>query len=106
MEKEEGLFEVDGSYYTLKFNLKKVKMIERMLNISFVAEVSNSGGLLSFNLIEALFSVGLYDAKDEKAVKGKKATDIFETLLRDVGYSNIIEVVTGKVEEDLGFLFQ
>lgn len=106
MSKQEGLFEVDGQFYTLKFNMQKVKMIEKMLGISFVAEIANSNGMLSFSMLEALFAVGLYDVHDEKAVKGKKATDIYEALLKDIGYINIVEVVSGKVEEDLGFLFQ
>lgn len=106
MSKEEGLFEVDGQFYTLKFNMQKVKMIEKMLGISFVAEIANSNGLLSFSMLEALFAVGLYDVQDEKAVKGKKATDIFNNLLEGVGYSDIMEITVGKIEEDLGFLFQ
>lgn len=106
MSKQEGLFEVDGQFYTLKLNMQKVKTIERMLGVSFVAEIANSNGMLSFSMLEALFAVGLYDTQDEKAVKGKKATDIYEQLLKDVGYSDVMQVVVGKVEEDLGFLFQ
>lgn len=106
MSKQEGLFEVEGQFYTLKFNFQKVKTIERMLGISFVAEIANSNGIISFNLMEALFAVGLYDVQDEKAVKGNKATGIYEKLLNDVGYSDVMQVVVGKVEEDLGFLFR
>lgn len=106
MEKQEGLFELEGQFYTLKFNFQKVKIIEKMLGVSFVAEISNSNGMLSFNMLEALFAVGLYDVQDEKAVKGKKATDIYEQLLNDVGYNDVMQVVVGKIEEDLGFLFQ
>lgn len=106
MEKQEGLFEVDGQFYTLKFNMQKVKMIEKMLGVSFVAEIANNSGMLSFNMIESLFSVGLYDVQDEQAVKGKKAAEIYNALLKDVGYSPVTEIVIGKIEEDLGFLFR
>lgn len=106
MSKQEGLFEVDGQFYTLKFNMQKVKTIERMLSVSFVAEIANSNGMLSFSMLEALFSVGLYDVNDEKTVKGKKAQDIFNSLIENEGYTAVMEVVIGKIEEDLGFLFQ
>lgn len=106
MSKQEGLFEVDGQFYTLKLNMQKVKMIEKMLGVSFVAEIANNSGMLSFSMLEALFAVGLYDLQDEKAVKGKKATDIYEKLLEEVGYSDVMQVVVGKIEEDLGFLFR
>src|SRR5690625_2681254 len=101
-----SLFEVDGNSYTLKFNMTKVKQVERMLNVSFVAEIANNSGMLSFSMMEALFGVGLYDTKDEKAIKGKKAQEIYERLLEDVGYTEVMQVVVGKIEEDLGFLFR
>lgn len=106
MEKQEGLFEVDGRFYTLKFNMQKVKVIEKMLGVSFVAEIANNSGMLSFSMLEALFAVGLYDVQDEQAVKGKKATEIYNSLLESVGYSDVMDVTVGKIEEDLGFLFQ
>lgn len=101
-----GLFELDETIYTIKLNMKKAKMIEKMLGISFVREIAGSEGMLSFNMLEAIFAVGLYDAKDEKAVKGEKASGIFNKLLEDIGYSDVVQVVIAKVEEDLGFLFR
>lgn len=101
-----GLFEVGEGTYTLKFNQQKVNQIERMLNISFVNEMVNKNGMLSMTMLEALFAVGLYDTKDEKAIKGKKAQDVFNAVIRDIGYQGVIEVVLGKVDEDLGFLFR
>lgn len=105
MSKEQGLFEVDGNYYTLKFNMNKIKQIETMLNISFMDELQKSNGVISFRLLEALFAVGLYDVNEEKAIKGQKALNIYEQLLKDVGFSNVIAVTIGKVQEDLAFLF-
>ena len=101
-----GLFEIDGNLYTLKFNMDKVKQIETLLDISFTSEVAKTGGILSFRLLEALFSVGLYDANDEKSVKGKKAQDIYNSLLENEGYMKVAEVALAKVEDDLGFLFR
>lgn len=106
MAEQDGLFELDGVYYTLKLNMKKAKTIEKILGISFVGEMANSGGMLSFNMMEAIFAVGLYDTQDEKAVKGEKAATIYNKLLEDVGYSEVVQVVVAKVEEDLGFLFR
>ncbi len=104
MENEEGLFELDGNFYTLKFNMNKIKTVERALGISFMNEMQR--GTLSFILLEALFAVGLYDTVEEKAIKGKKASGIYETLIRDVGIADVIAVTYAKLEEDLGFLFQ
>lgn len=103
MENNEGLFELDGNFYTLKFNMKKIQMVEKGLGVSFMVEMQR--GTLSFLMMEALFSVGLYNTVDEKAVKGKKATDLYNQLLKDVGYSDVMAVLYAKLEEDLGFLF-
>lgn len=106
MANEEGLFELDGNVYTLKLNMNKVESIEAMLNISFMAEIQRNQGVLSFRMLKAIFMVGLYDAKDEKAVKGKKAMAIYDQLLQDVGLNDLMAVTYHKLEEDLGFLFQ
>lgn len=106
MAQEEGLFEVDGNLYTLKLNYKKVKAIEAMTGNSFIAEISKSQGMLSLTLLEAVFGVSLHDTNTETAVKGKKAMDVLEQLLNDVGYIDVIQVTSAKIEEDLGFLFQ
>lgn len=104
MENQEGLFELGGNYYTLKFNMNKIKTVERTLGVSFMAEMQR--GTLSFVMLEALFAVGLYDTVEEKAIKGKKASEIYDALLRDVGLSDVMTVTYAKLEEDLGFLFQ
>ena len=106
MANQEGLFELDGSIYTLKLNMNKVESIEAMLNVSFMAEIQRNNGVLSFRMLKAIFMVSLYDTVDEKAVKGKKAMEIYETLLKDVGLSDLMTVTYAKLEEDLGFLFQ
>lgn len=106
MSKQEGLFEVDGKFYTLKLNMQKVKQIESMLGVSFVSEIVKSGGMLSFSLLEAIFSLGLYHTEDERTVRGKKAQEIFNALLENEGYVSVAEVAIAKIEEDLGFLFQ
>jgi len=106
MENEDGLFELDNNVYTLKLNMNKVEAIEAMLNVSFMAEIQRNGGVLSFRMLKAIFMVGLYDTVDEKAVKGKKATEIYEKLLKDIGLSDLMAVTYHKLQEDLAFLFQ
>lgn len=103
----QGMFEVGGVFYTLKFNLQKIKMVEKALGgVSFVAELNRSGGVLSFTMLDALFAVGLHDVVADKPVRGKKALEIQEALLRDVGLTDLLEIVSAKLQEDLAFLFQ
>ncbi|MBU5594917.1 segregation and condensation protein B [Amphibacillus sp. MSJ-3] len=100
------MFEVDGNTLDLRFNTQKIKNVEALLKISVMNELRNTQGLLSFHVLEGLFVIGLFDATEEKAVNGKKAQDIFESLLRSEGYENICAAVVTKLQEDLGFLFR
>lgn len=100
------MFEVDGDSMDLRFNMQKVKTLENLYKISLMAELSQSQGMLSFHLMEGLFAVGLYNTTQEIAVKGRKAQDIFKTLLEEEGYADLNAAIVNKIQEDLGFLFQ
>lgn len=100
------MFEVDGDVLELRFNMQKIKNLENMYKVSIMAELSHGKGILSFHLMEGLFTVGLYNVTQEMAVKGKKAQEIFEALLKEQGFGNINAAIVNKLQEDLGFLFQ
>lgn len=100
------MFEVDGDTLELRFNMQKIKTLEVMHKISLMSELSNSRGMLSFFLMEGLFTVGLFNVTQEKTVAGKKAQDIFNKLLDEEGYNGLNAIVVGKLQEDLGFLFR
>lgn len=99
------MFEVEGDVLELRFNMQKIKTLETMQRVSLMAELSQSRGMLSFALLEGLFTVALYNNTAEQNVKGKKAQDIFNALLETEGYANLNAVTVGKLQEDLGFLF-
>lgn len=100
------MFEVDGNTLDLRYNTQKLKTVEAMLKISVMNELRNTQGLLSIHVLEGLFVTGLYDVTEEKAVNGKKAQDIFESLLRSESYESICAAVVTKLQEDLGFMFR
>lgn len=100
------MFEVDEDVLELRFNMNKIKTVETMHKISLMAELRNTQGVLSFQILEALFVVGLYNTTKETTVAGKKAQEIFESLLKEEGYGNINAAVVAKLQEDLGFLFR
>lgn len=100
------MFEVDGDTLELRFNMQKIKGVEAMLKVSIMNELRNTQGMLSFQVLEALFTVGLFNTTQEKTVAGKKAQDIFESLLREEGYEHVAAAVVTKLQDDLGFLFR
>ncbi|WP_422122932.1 segregation and condensation protein B [Planococcus sp. X10-3] len=100
------MFEVEKDVLDLRFNMQKVKTLESMQGVSLMGELRSSGGLLSLQVLEGLFAVGLYNTTQDQAVKGKKAVEIYNSLMESEGYSNIVAVTIGKLQEDMGFLFR
>ena len=82
-ELEEGQFEVNGVIYELRYNTQKIKTIELVTKKSISAEVVQNNGVLSLQMMEALFSFGLVESKDLKAVKQKKAAEMFEPFIQE-----------------------
>lgn len=100
------MFTVDNDELVLKFNMQKIKTLETMYGISLMSELSKNRGMLSFALLEGLFNVALYNETQEKTVKGQKASEICEALMREVGYADLNASVVSKLQEDMGFLFR
>ena len=97
---------VNETNYDLKLNTGKVKQIEPVLGISFMAELRKNGGMSSFGFLETSFAVALHDIDEDKPVKGKKATDVLNDALSEHGWAEVNAFVMTCIERDLGFLFQ
>ena len=112
IEANGALFEVDGEPYTLRYNIKKMEQVESILGVSLISQMQQGTGMLPISTLRALFTVGLTHTADKsdlgayKKVTGKKATDLFDTLIHQNGYMDITQIVIGKFQEDMGFLFR
>ena len=100
------MFEVDGVVYTLKFNKQKLKIIETVAKTSVIAEIANNNGVLSYQLLELLFSFGLVEEKTNKTVRQKEAIEMFEKVVETNGFLSVNMAVVEKMQEDLGFMFR
>lgn len=105
-ELEEGQFEVDGAIYELRYNTQKIKTIELVTKKSISAEVVQNNGVLSLQMMEALFSFGLVQSKDLTAVKQKKAAEMFEPFIQENGALTVNSFIIDKLQKDAGFLFR
>lgn len=56
--------------------------------------------------MEALFSFGLVQSKDLKAVKQKKAAEMFEPFIQENGALTVNNFIIEKLQKDAGFLFR
>ncbi len=101
-----GQFEVDGVIYELRYNLQKIKTIESVTRKSLSAEVVNNNGILSLQTMEALFSFGIVESKDLKAVAQKTGVRMFERFINENGAITANTYIIEKLQSDAGFLFR
>lgn len=106
MSSEQGLFEVNGVFYTLKYNIQKIKTIELVTKTSIIGEVTKNNGMMPYATLEALFSLALVDVKTNEPIKQSKAIEMFENVVRENGLVSVNMAIVEKIEEDLGFMFR
>lgn len=100
------MFEVEGTVYTLKYNLKKLKTIETVTKTSVLGEVTKSNGIMPINVLEQLFSLALVEEATNEVVKQKEAVDMFEKVIENSGLVSVNMAIVEKLQDDLGFMFR
>ena len=53
------MFEINGKNYVLKYNLKRVEMIENVVRMPTMAEMQAHRGMLGLTSLKAYFAYGL-----------------------------------------------
>lgn len=99
------MFEFDGKEYELKYNLKRVEMIEDVTGAPTLRVISRNGMLLS--QLKAYIGMGIVDTdNEEEMVSRKKGFDLAEKIIQTKGvvWANV-EVINA-LRRDCGFFFQ
>lgn len=100
------MFEVDGKQFELKFNLKRIDLIERMMGKPFMAIFIGNSGALSIGEIEAVFSYALKEVGTEVFVSPKEGIKHAEKLIETNGLPMVMGAILDKLQEDCPFFFQ
>lgn len=100
------MFTVGETVYTLKYNTKKLKTIETVIKTSIVGEIVKNNGILSFAILESLFSLALIEEATNSVVKQKDAIEMFEKVIEENGLVTVNNAIVEKLQDDLGFLFR
>ena len=100
------MFEYKGKQYELKFNLKRIKLVENYSKMPTVADIVMTNGALSINAIETYFGFCLKEGGSDEFVSRKEGAEIAEALIESEGYLNVNNMLIQKMSEDMPFLFQ
>lgn len=92
--------------YTLKYNLKRVEMIEEVTEMPTLAELRRTGGMLGLKSLKVYFAYGLKEEGADVFMPIKKGYEICEDLIEKEGYTSVAAKVLEALERDCPFFFQ
>lgn len=100
------MIEYDGKNYVLKYNMKRIEMIESVTNMPTLAEIKRTGGMLSLLSLKTYIAYAIKKEGDDKFLPSKKGVKIAETLIENNGYADVCGMVLESLERDCPFFFQ
>lgn len=100
------MFEVGKKKYTLKYNIKRVELIENAVGEPMMAELRTHKGMLSLTALKIYFAYGLKEEDSDIFVKPKKGMEMAEELIENEGYVRVNLAVLEALERDCPFFFR
>lgn len=99
------MIEYNDKKYVLKYNLKRIEMIEAVTNMPTLAEIQRTRGLFGVMQLKTYFAYALKEEGSDLFVKPKEGMDICEELIKSEGYENVCGLVLESMQRDVPFFF-
>lgn len=100
------IFEFDEKTYELKYNLKRIEIIEKITGEPVIATISKNDGILTIANLRTYFSYGLKEAGSDLFVTPSIGSEICEKMIETNGYVSTSSLVLKALQADAGFLFR
>lgn len=100
------MFEINGKEYDLKYNMKRVELIENAIGMPMMAELSNHKGMFGLTALKTYFAYGLKEEGSDVFVKVKDGMKMAEDLIENEGYVNVNGAVLEALQRDCPFFFR
>lgn len=100
------MIEYGGKNYVLKYNMKRIEMIESVTNMPTMADLRRTGGMLSLASLKAYIAYGIKEEGEDVFLKPKKGMEIAESIIESNGYPDVCATVLEALERDCPFFFQ
>ena len=99
------MIEYGGKNYVLKYNQKRIEMIEAVTNMPTMAELRRTHGYLSLASLKTYFAYGLKEEGSDSFVAPKNGIEICTQLIEDESYEKVCGLVLENLERDCPFFF-
>lgn len=92
--------------YELKYNIKRVRMIEEATGKPTLDIIRTNKGMLTINELIIYTAYGLIEQGEDSFVKPRDGLNMAEGMIETLGYPKMIEAVLEAIQRDCPFLFQ
>lgn len=100
------MIEYNGNQYQLKFNIERIKLVEKALKKPLITIYSSQGGAFSLEEMETIFLICLKPQGSDFFCNNKEAREIFNDVIQqENGYVNVNNEIATVLMEDCPFLF-
>lgn len=99
-------FEVNDKEYELKYNVKRVDMIEAVTKMPLMTTLTQNGGTLTRIDLVNYIAYGIKENGSDVFVSPKEGKELAEELIISEGYAKCLGMVLETIQEDCGFFFQ
>lgn len=100
------MFEYNGKKYDLRYSEKKLETIEDLLDRSVMGALINNAGALKLRDTRVIFCQGLVELGNDEPLKAETRDTIYEGVLANLGYGNVVNYIAQAIEKDCPFMFQ
>ena len=95
----------DGKNYVLKYNMKRIEMIEGVTNMPTLADLQRTRGMLCLASLKAYVAYGIKEDGSDVFLNPRKGMEIAESLIETTGYTDVCAIVLEALERDCPFFF-
>ena len=95
-----------GKNYGLKYNMKRIELIEGVTNMPTLADLQRTRGLLSLASLKAYVAYGIKEDGADAFLNPRKGMEIAESLIESNGYPDVCAIVLEALERDCPFFFR
>ncbi len=100
------MIEYGNKKYVLKYNMKRIEMIESVTSMPTLAGLRNTGGMFGLADLKAYIAYSIMEEGSDVFVKPRIASEIAEALIEEKGYTEVCAIVLEALERDCPFFFR
>ncbi len=100
------MIEYGNKKYVLKYNMKRIEMIESVTSMPTLAGLRRTGGMFGLADLKAYITYGIKEEGADVFLKPREAAELAESLIEENGYAEVCAIVLEALERDCPFFFQ